>query len=119
MIYGIVFEQASDGNVGAYLPDMPGVAVVATDRQSAMNMLDEAVRWHVEGMIQDGIPIPDSAAPDAVFDAWLILDRTYIEQFSEGLRKYVVEASSNAAAFPVVMQGFLGGGRPNKVAAVG
>src|ERR1700736_5133628 len=114
MIYGIIFEEADDGNIGAFLPDMPGVAVVAADRQSAMDMLDEAVRWHVDGMIEDGEPIPETAAPDKVFEAWLILDRTYVEHFAEGLRQYVIE-SSNAASFPIVKQGFLGGGRPKKV----
>lgn len=117
MIYGIVFEDAPDGNVGAFLPDIPGVAVVAADRQSAMDMLDEAVRWHVDGMIEDGAPIPESATPDEVFEAWIILDRTYVEHVPEGLRQYVVE-STNAASFPIVKQGFLGSCRPKKVAAV-
>jgi predicted RNase H-like HicB family nuclease len=43
MRYGIVFEQAPDGGVSAYLPDMPGVAVVAEDQTEALVMLDKAV----------------------------------------------------------------------------
>lgn len=58
MTYGIVFEVAPDGGVGAYLPDMPGVAVVGADQGEALAMLDKAVRWHVEGMIEDGEPLP-------------------------------------------------------------
>jgi predicted RNase H-like HicB family nuclease len=61
MTYGIVFEQAPDGGVSAYLPDMPGVAVVAADQAEALAMLDKAVAWHVEGMIQDGESIPPSS----------------------------------------------------------
>ena len=116
MIYGIIFEDAADGGVGAYLPDMPGVAVVSKDRQSAMELLDEAVRWHVDGMIEDGIPIPDASAPDDRFDAWVILDRTYVDRVPNGLQQYF-SASTNAAAISIVKEGFLGSA-PRKVAAV-
>jgi predicted RNase H-like HicB family nuclease len=117
MIYGIVFEDAPDGNVGAYLPDMPGVVAVGPDRQTAMEMLDDAVRWHVDGMIEDGTPIPDPSSPDQLFDAWVILDRTYVEHVSEHLRQYFI-SSSNSAAAAILKAGFLGSTAPRKIAAV-
>jgi len=96
MMYGIVFEQAADGGVGAYLPDMPGVAVVGCDEADAISMLDQAVRWHVDGMIEDGDPLPDPTA-DLSRYAWLIvLDRTFVERMAPGLRGTVVTTSNSA-----------------------
>ena len=61
MIYRIQFEDADDGGVGAFLPDMPGVAVVGETRSEALEMLDKAVRWHVEALLADGTTLPEPA----------------------------------------------------------
>jgi predicted RNase H-like HicB family nuclease len=114
VIYGIVFEAAPDGQVGAYLPDMPGVAVVAQDRQAAMDALDVAVRWHVDGMIEDGTPIPD-ASPGREYESFIILDRTYVDHIPEALRAYI-SSPSNASASTLVTHGFLGGASAKKAA---
>jgi len=95
VIYGIVFETATDGGVGAYLPDMPGVGVVASDKGEAIGMLDQAVRWHVDGLIEDGLPLP-SATQDQSFEAYIILDRTYVRRVDAGIQQFFFE-SDNAA----------------------
>jgi len=57
--YLIVLERADDGKFGAYVPDLPGCAVVgyATAAQARKSII-AAIRMHVDGMIQDGLPIP-------------------------------------------------------------
>jgi predicted RNase H-like HicB family nuclease len=84
MIYGIVFEDATDGGVGAYLPDVPGVAVVAPSRMEAIPMLDKALRWQVEAMIEDGVPLPDGVP--GKFEYCLVLDNTFVQHIPDGLQ---------------------------------
>jgi predicted RNase H-like HicB family nuclease len=57
--YLIIIELAEDGKYGAYVPDLPGCAVVgyATVAQARRSII-VAIRMHLEGMIEDGQPIP-------------------------------------------------------------
>lgn len=57
--YLVIIERADDGKYGAYVPDLPGCAVVgyATAAQARRSIVT-AIRMHLEGMIQDGQPIP-------------------------------------------------------------
>ena len=57
----IVIEDA-DGNFSAYSPDLPGcVATGATRDETERNMV-EAIQMHIEGLTEDGLPIPPSTA---------------------------------------------------------
>jgi predicted RNase H-like HicB family nuclease len=57
MRYAIVIEKA-DGNYSAYVPDLPGcVATGATVAETSLQIRD-AIMLHVEGMREDGVPIP-------------------------------------------------------------
>ena len=55
----IVVEKA-ESNYSAYSPDLPGcVATGATKDEAEQNMY-EAMRMHVDGLIEDGLPVPAS-----------------------------------------------------------
>lgn len=55
----IVIEKAN-GNFSAYSPDLPGcVATGKTSEQAARNM-HAAIEIHVQGLREDGLPIPKS-----------------------------------------------------------
>jgi len=83
MIYRIEFEDADDGGVGAYLPDMPGVSVVGETRSEALEMLDQAVRWHVEALLADGTALPVPAPHKTDPGQWsLILNQQAPATFS-------------------------------------
>lgn len=57
----IVIEDAG-GNYSAYSPDLPGcVATGATRVETEQNMV-EAIQMHIEGLTEDGLPIPQSTA---------------------------------------------------------
>lgn len=57
----IVIEDAGR-NYSAYSPDLPGcVATGATREETEQNMY-EAIQLHIEGLIEDGLPIPQSTA---------------------------------------------------------
>ena len=55
----VVIEKA-EGNFSAYSPDLPGcVATGATFEEAEFNM-HEAIKLHIEGMIEDQLAIPES-----------------------------------------------------------
>lgn len=57
----IVVENAGE-NFSAYSPDLPGcVATGATHDEVEMNMY-EAIQLHIEGLREDGLPIPASTS---------------------------------------------------------
>ena len=55
----IVLEKSKDG-YGAYSPDLPGCVAVGETREETEEKMYEAIHFHIEGMREDGIPIPKS-----------------------------------------------------------
>jgi predicted RNase H-like HicB family nuclease len=61
MRYAIVIERA-EGNYSAYVPDLPGcVSTGATVAETERN-IREAIRFHLDGLREDGLPVPDPSA---------------------------------------------------------
>ena len=57
----IVIEHAKK-NFSAYSPDLPGcVATGRTFKKAEKNMYD-AIKMHVQGLVEDGVSIPKSQA---------------------------------------------------------
>ena len=57
----IVIEKANN-NYSAYCPDLPGcIATGKTREETAQNMY-EAVDMHIQGLIEDRLPIPKNVA---------------------------------------------------------
>ena len=57
MKYAVVIEQA-EGNLSAYVPDLPGCVATGATIAEVENEIREAITFHLEGMAEDGIPIP-------------------------------------------------------------
>lgn len=56
----LVIIEKAEGNYSAYSPDLPGcVATGKTKDQAARNM-HRAIKIHLEGLKEDGLPIPKS-----------------------------------------------------------
>ena len=55
----VVIEKAN-GNYSAYSPDLPGCIATGDTREQAEQNMHEAVRMHVDGLLEDGLPIPNS-----------------------------------------------------------
>lgn len=53
-----VIEKAN-GNYSAYSPDLPGCVATGKTRQDAERNMRDAMLMHVEGLIEDGKPIPE------------------------------------------------------------
>ena len=57
MRYAVVIENAG-GNYSAYAPDLPGCAATGATIQETEQAIREAIELHLEGLREDGDPIP-------------------------------------------------------------
>jgi predicted RNase H-like HicB family nuclease len=64
MRYAIVIEQA-EGNYSAYVPDLPGCVTTGATLDETERNTQEAIAFHLDGLREDGLPIP---IPSTVVD---------------------------------------------------
>ena len=57
MRYAIVIEKAN-GNYSAYVPDLPGCVATGDSVQDVEREIREAIRFHIDGLKEDGQPVP-------------------------------------------------------------
>lgn len=57
----IVIEEAAE-NYSAYAPDLPGCVATGATREEAEQNMHDAIRMHIDGLREDGLPIPTSTA---------------------------------------------------------
>ncbi|MGJ0392217.1 MAG: type II toxin-antitoxin system HicB family antitoxin [Methylocystis sp.] len=62
MRYAVVIEKAGD-NFSAYVPDLPGCIATGDTLEEVELEIRDAIRFHIEGLEADGLPVP---APVAV-----------------------------------------------------
>lgn len=58
MNYTVIFEKGPT-SWGAYVPDLPGCVAVGDTREEVESLIREAIAFHLEGMREDGEPIPE------------------------------------------------------------
>ena len=54
----MVIEKA-DGNYSAYVPDLPGCIATGATRHEVEGNVREAIRFHLDGLREDGLAIPE------------------------------------------------------------
>jgi predicted RNase H-like HicB family nuclease len=59
--YAIVIEKA-ESNYGGYVPDLPGCVATGETVEETERLLREAIEIHLEGMREDGSPIPEPSS---------------------------------------------------------
>jgi predicted RNase H-like HicB family nuclease len=57
MRYAVVIEKAPT-NYSAYVPDLPGCVATGPTVEATENEIREAIRFHIEGLKADGLPVP-------------------------------------------------------------
>lgn len=57
MKYAIVIEKA-ENNCSAYVPDLPGCIATGANIEEVEQQIQEAIEFHLDGMREDGEPIP-------------------------------------------------------------
>ena len=61
MRYAIVIEQAGS-NYSAYVPDLPGCVATGASVEEAEHEIREAIGLHLDGLREDGLPVPAPAS---------------------------------------------------------
>jgi len=62
MRYAVILEEG-ESSFGAYVPDLPGCIAVSETREEVLQLIQEAIEFHIEGLREDGqlIPVPSSS----------------------------------------------------------
>jgi predicted RNase H-like HicB family nuclease len=63
MKYMVVVEQGPE-SWGAYVPDLPGCIAAGESRDEVLELIHEAIEFHLEGLKEDGesLPVPHSSS---------------------------------------------------------
>lgn len=57
----VVIEKAGE-NFSAYSPDLPGCIATGDSREEAEREMHQAILLHVEGLLEDNLPVPESTS---------------------------------------------------------
>ena len=61
MRYAIVIEKGPT-SYGAYVPDLPGCVAAAETHAEAVELIKEAIQFHLEEMRIEGLPVPEPSS---------------------------------------------------------
>jgi predicted RNase H-like HicB family nuclease len=61
MKYAVIVEEG-ETSFGAHVPDLPGCVAVAETKEEVLNLIQEAIEFHLEGLREDGQPIPAASS---------------------------------------------------------
>jgi predicted RNase H-like HicB family nuclease len=64
--YVALIHKDADSDFGVSFPDFPGLATAGRTLDETRAMAEEALAFHVEGMIEDGDAVPEPSSLDAV-----------------------------------------------------
>lgn len=67
MRYLVVVEEGAT-SFGAYVPDLPGCVAAGETREEVLRLIREAIEFHIEGLKQEGQPVPPPSSTSAVVD---------------------------------------------------
>jgi predicted RNase H-like HicB family nuclease len=68
MQYAIVIEHVPSSNYSAYAPDLPGCIATADTLDEVTRLMREGIEFHIEGLREDGLPIPEPSTSVAVVE---------------------------------------------------
>ena len=61
MRYAIVIEKPSK-DYSAYVPDLPGCVATGANPEEVEREIRDAIEFHIEGLRDDGLPIPQPSS---------------------------------------------------------
>lgn len=57
MRYTVIIEQG-ESSWGAYVPDLPGCVAAGDSREEVVELIREAIEFHIEGLVSRGEAVP-------------------------------------------------------------
>lgn len=67
MRYTVILERGESG-WGAYVPDLPGCIATGKGRTKVLELIREAIEFHIDGLKAEGLPIPEPASESEVVE---------------------------------------------------
>lgn len=64
--YIALIHKEPHSNYGASFPDFPGAVTAASTLEELRGMAEEMLAFHIEGLMEDGDPIPDPTPLDGI-----------------------------------------------------
>jgi len=61
MRFAVIVEKG-ETSFGAYVPDLSGCIAAADTREEVLQLIHEAIEFHVEGLREDSQPIPEPSS---------------------------------------------------------
>src|SRR5438067_10404099 len=61
MRYAVIVEEG-ENSFGAHVPDLPGCVAVAETREAVLELIQEAIEFHIDGLREEGQPIPEPSS---------------------------------------------------------
>ncbi|OOG27857.1 hypothetical protein B1C78_02465 [Thioalkalivibrio denitrificans] len=58
MRYTVILEKGPT-SWGAYVPDLPGCVAAGETREEVLELIRQAIEFHLEGLRQEGLPVPE------------------------------------------------------------
>ncbi len=56
--YAIIIEKG-ERNYSAFCPDLPGVVAAGETEEETVELMKEAIEFHLEGLKEENLPIPE------------------------------------------------------------
>lgn len=66
--YIALIHKDADSDYGVSFPDFPGCISAGSTLDEARDMGAEALAFHIEGMVEDGLPIPEPSDLETVMN---------------------------------------------------
>jgi predicted RNase H-like HicB family nuclease len=67
MRYTVILEHG-ETSWGAHVPDLPGCIAVGQSREEALELIQDAIALHIEGLRERGSPVPEPRSEGEVVD---------------------------------------------------
>jgi len=67
MKYMVVIEQGETG-YGAHVPDLPGCIAAGETRDEVLELIKEAIEFHIEGLRKAGEPVPPPSSTGEIVE---------------------------------------------------
>ncbi len=67
MQYLVIVEKSENG-FGAYVPDLPGCVAAAETREEVVDLIQEAIEFHIDGLRKSGEAVPKPKSQSELVD---------------------------------------------------
>ena len=67
MQFTVIIEKG-ESSFRAYVPDLPGCVAVGGTKDEVRHLIHDAIEFHLEGMKQAGIPVPEPRSSSHLVD---------------------------------------------------